>query len=95
MQMHDRNEHHSHADVADVIARMEQILGTSDHNDDESFNFDDYLESSSDDSITQISIDDHIIGSFRTRSMKRYFGELRISGYTTYELRRPRSTPPK
>lgn len=62
------------ADVADVIARMEQLL--SDHNDNESFNFDDYLESSSNDSFSQISIDDHI-DSFQTRSMKRCFDELR------------------
>ncbi len=63
------------ADVADVIARMEQLL--SDQSDNESFNFDDYLESSSDDSFTQSPIDDHLIESFQTRTIKRCFDELR------------------
>ena len=63
------------ADVASVIARMEQSL--SDQNDNESFNFDDYLESSSNDSFTESPIDDLAVESFQTRSMKRCFDELR------------------
>ena len=67
----------SDADVADVIARMEQILSSSeDHN--ASFNFDDYLESSSNESLTEISIeDDHPVDSFHSnRTMKRCYDEL-------------------
>ena len=67
----------SDADVADVIARMEQILSNSeDHN--ASFNFDDYLESSSNDSPTEISIEGvhPVDASFRNRTMKRCFDEL-------------------
>ena len=67
----------SDSDVADVIARMEQILSSSeDHN--ASFNFDDYLESSSNESSAEISIDyDHPVDvSFRNRTTKRCFDEL-------------------
>lgn len=63
------------SDAADIIARIEQLF--SDQSDNESFNFDDYLESSSNDLFTQSPIDDHLIESFQTRLMKRCFDELR------------------
>ena len=62
------------ADVADVISRLEQILNTTvDTADDQnaSFHFDDYLELSSTDSLTQTTPDDHIVESIRNQSSDR------------------------
>lgn len=71
------------AEVADVIARMEQILNNTIATADEqnaSFNFDDYLELSSNDSLTQTTPNDIIVELSRNQSndrvKKRCFDEL-------------------
>jgi len=67
------------ADVADIIARMEEILNTTEDQ-NVSFNFDDFLELSSNDSLTQTSPDDLVVETVRHQSndklKKRCFDEL-------------------
>mmetsp|Transcript_23366 Transcript_23366/g.36184 ORF Transcript_23366/g.36184 Transcript_23366/m.36184 type:complete len:579 (-) Transcript_23366:26-1762(-) len=70
------------ADVADIIARMEEILNTTEDQ-NVSFNFDDYLELdgiSDEDSLTQTSPDDLVVETVRHQSndklKKRCFDEL-------------------
>jgi len=67
------------ANVADIIAQMEEILNTTEDQ-NLSFNFDDYLELSSNDSLTQTSPDDLVVDTIRHQSndklKKRCFDEL-------------------